>query len=129
MLEILCDAGSGRTLPGAWPGSARFGVQGDRAVFRPRLTRGYAPAAEENRRRMPRSALLAVDGIVEVQVELAQPEQSRCRHKPRTGRVGPTARAQGIPASSGDRREQRQGRGGGKSTVAVNLACALAGRA
>jgi len=123
-LKSLCDAGSGRTLLElAWISQVR--VQGDRAVFRLALP-GYATSQREKIAADARSALLAVDGIVEVQVELAQPEQADAGHSHGPAGVGQLPERKGIPGV-GRVIAVSSGKGGvGKSTVAVNLACALA---
>jgi ATP-binding protein involved in chromosome partitioning len=126
-LEPLRDAGSGRSLLELqWIQQVR--VQNNRVVFRLALP-GYANAQRERIAADARGALLQLGGIDDVQIEIAPPP-------------GP-APQQGAPigaAGHGGGGPERQsipgvkqviavssGKGGvGKSTVAVNLACALA---
>ncbi|MFM7674989.1 MAG: P-loop NTPase [Synechococcus sp.] len=125
-LQPLQDSGSGRSLLELeWIQQVR--VQGSRAVFRLALP-GYANPQRDRIVAESRAALLAVDGIDDVQIELAQPS-------PQGAPIG----AAGHGPSQLPERQPipgvRQviavssGKGGvGKSTVAVNLACALARR-
>jgi ATP-binding protein involved in chromosome partitioning len=122
-LAALVDGGSGRTLLDlGWIQAPR--LQGSRAVFRLALP-GFAASQRERIAGEARAALLALDGVEEVQIELATPA---------TG--APIGAAGHGPAQVPERRPipgvarviaVSSGKGGvGKSTVAVNLACALA---
>jgi ATP-binding protein involved in chromosome partitioning len=122
-LKPLCDAGSGRTLLDlAWISQVR--IQANRAVFRLALP-GYATSQRERIAADARAALLGLEGIEDVQVELSQPEPADSGHS-----HGPAAGS--LPAQKGIPGVKRviavsSGKGGvGKSTVAVNLACAMA---
>jgi ATP-binding protein involved in chromosome partitioning len=130
-LEPLCDAGTGRSLLELnWISQVR--TQGNRAIFRLALP-GYANSQRERIAAEARALLLAVRGIDDVQIELAQPAPAGqhsgapiggAGHGPGGGSQLPAQQPipgvkQVIAVSSG--------KGGvGKSTVAVNLACALA---
>jgi ATP-binding protein involved in chromosome partitioning len=122
-LAGLVDAGSGRSLLElGWVDAPR--IQGNRALFRLALP-GFAAGQRERIAQEARSALLALEGIEDVQIELATPA---------TG--APIGAAGHGPAQVPERRPipgvarviaVSSGKGGvGKSTVAVNLACALA---
>jgi len=132
-LEPLRDAGSGRgLLELGWIGQLRR--QGERAVFRLALP-GFAASQRERIAAEARAALLAVAGIRDVQIELAQPGEA-----PAGGGapIGAAGHGPGGPAGPPPRQPVpgvrhviavSSGKGGvGKSTVAVNLACALAAR-
>jgi ATP-binding protein involved in chromosome partitioning len=127
-LRPVCDSGTGRSLLElGWITDARR--QGARAIFRLALP-NFAASQRDRLASEARQALLRVGGIEDVQIELASPPSSgpigAAGHGSSPG-AGPPAR-QAIPAV---RRvlAVSSGKGGvGKSTVAVNLACALARR-
>ncbi|WP_094514169.1 Mrp/NBP35 family ATP-binding protein [Synechococcus sp. MW101C3] len=125
-LQALCDAGTGRSLLElAWISQVR--TQDNRALFRLALP-GYATSQREQIASAARAALLALDGIDDVQIELAQPASSAGHGHGHGASAAPgqLPERQGIP---GVKRviAVSSGKGGvGKSTVAVNLACALA---
>jgi ATP-binding protein involved in chromosome partitioning len=127
-LRPLRDSGTDRPLLElGWITGIR--VQGTRAIFRLALP-NFASGQRDRIAGEARGALLNVAGIEEVQIELASPPSS-----------GPIGEA-GHGSSAGTGVPSRQaipgvreviavssGKGGvGKSTVAVNLACALAQR-
>jgi ATP-binding protein involved in chromosome partitioning len=129
-LSAVKDAGSGRDLLElGWIQDPR--VQGERVVFRLALP-GFAQSQRDRIVAESRSALLALDGLTDVQIELAQPSTP-----PPAG--APIGAAGHGPGGHGQLPERQpipgvlrviavsSGKGGvGKSTVAVNLACALA---
>lgn len=126
VLRPLRDAGTDRSLLElGWITGVR--VQGTRAIFQLALP-NFAGGQRDRIAAEARGALLALEGIDDLQIELAPP--------PSTGPIG----AAGHGSSPGSGVPSRQaipgvrqviavssGKGGvGKSTVAVNLACALA---
>ncbi|WP_411871321.1 P-loop NTPase [Vulcanococcus limneticus] len=141
-LEPLRDAGSGRSLLELqWIRQVR--VQNSRVVFRLALP-GFAGSQRERIAAEARSALLALGGIDDVQIELAQPSEAAPAKSQAPGHSHDHSHSHGgAPigaAGHGGGGPERQaipgvkqviavssGKGGvGKSTVAVNLACALA---
>jgi ATP-binding protein involved in chromosome partitioning len=125
-LRPVCDSGTGRSLLDlGWITEVR--QQGARAIFRLALP-NFAASQRDRLAMEAREALLGLKGIQDVQIELASPPSSGPIGGAGHGAVpggGPPQR-QAIP---GVRRviAVSSGKGGvGKSTVAVNLACALA---
>ena len=129
-LEPLTDAGSGRSLLELqWIQQVR--IQANRVVFRLALP-GYANAQRDRIAAAARDALLPLEGVDDVQIEIAAPAAPSSNPSPGAAPIG----AAGHGASGPERQPiagVRQviavssGKGGvGKSTVAVNLACALA---
>ena len=127
-LEPLTDAGSGRSLLELqWIQQVR--VQNNRVVFRLALP-GYANAQRERIAADARGALLQLGGIEDVQIELAPPPAPAVNHQQApigaAGHGGGGPEKQSIPGVK-QVIAVSSGKGGvGKSTVAVNLACALA---
>ncbi len=114
-LRPLTDAGSGKSvLELEWIRNPR--LQGSRAVIELAMP-AHANPQRDRIAQEARAALLALDGVEDVQIELAAPPASPAATAPQT-RAIPGVRTV-VAVSSG--------KGGvGKSTVAVNLACALA---
>jgi ATP-binding protein involved in chromosome partitioning len=128
VLQSLRDAGSGRSLVElGWLQNVR--LQGARVVCRLALP-GHAASQRERIATEARASVLALEGIDDLQIELAQPSA------PSSGPIGAAGHGSGGPGQLPERQPisgVRQviavssGKGGvGKSTVAVNLACALA---
>ena len=123
-LEPLKDAGSGRSLLALqWIQQVR--LQDGRALFRLALP-AFANAQRERIAAEARQALLQLDGIDDVQIELAQPAAQTGAPIGAAGHGGGGPERQAIPGVK-QVIAVSSGKGGvGKSTVAVNLACALA---
>ncbi|MFM7455753.1 MAG: P-loop NTPase [Vulcanococcus sp.] len=130
-LEPLRDAGSGRSLLELqWIQQVR--VQNNRVVFRLALP-GYANAQRERIAADARGALLQLGGIEDVQIEIAPPPSPAPQAAPHGGApIGAAGHGGGGPERQPIPGVKQviavsSGKGGvGKSTVAVNLACALA---
>lgn len=128
-LSDLRDAGSGRSLLElGWITEPR--LQNGRAVFRLALP-AFAQSQQGRIATEARSALLAVSGIDDVQIELAAQPPGQHQGAP----IGAAGHGPGQLPDAQPIAGVRQviavssGKGGvGKSTVAVNLACALAQR-
>jgi ATP-binding protein involved in chromosome partitioning len=113
-LAVVRDAGSGKSITElGWIQDLR--IQENRAIFRLALP-AFAASQRERIAAEARIALVALDGIEDLQIELGAPAQAEA-----PARAAIPGVKQVIAVSSG--------KGGvGKSTVAVNLACALAAR-
>ncbi|MEB3259219.1 MAG: Mrp/NBP35 family ATP-binding protein [Cyanobacteriota bacterium] len=127
-LRPLCDAGTGKAvLDLGWITDVR--QQGTRALFRLALP-NFAASQRDRLASEARDALLGLEGIEDVQIELASPPSSG----PIGGAGHGSASGGGLPSRQAIPGVHRviavsSGKGGvGKSTVAVNLACALARR-
>ena len=127
-LEPLKDAGTGRSLLDLqWIQEVR--VQNNRVVFQLALP-GYASSQRDRIAADARGALLQLGGIDDVQIELTQatPQAPAQGGAPigAAGHGGGGPERQAIPGVK-QVIAVSSGKGGvGKSTVAVNLACALA---
>ena len=121
VLKGLKDSGSGRELLElGWIEQLR--LEQNRAVFRLTLPK-FAVSQRDRIASEARSALLKLDGIDDVQIELAQPGEGAPIGAAGHGQVQPQQPISGVKQVIA----VSSGKGGvGKSTVAVNLACALA---
>jgi ATP-binding protein involved in chromosome partitioning len=131
-LGALRDAGSGRSLLElGWIEQPR--LQDDRLIFRLSLP-SFAQSQQGRIAAEAREAALAIEGIRDVQIEVGQPAAHQgapigaAGHGPAPGPGGQLPARQSIPGVK-QVIAVSSGKGGvGKSTVAVNLACALARR-
>ena len=114
-LRPLTDAGTGKSvLDLEWIRNPR--LQGSRAIIELALP-AHANPQRDRIAKAARAALLALDGVEDVQIELAAAPPA-----PTAPQTRPIPGVKTVVAVS-------SGKGGvGKSTVAVNLACALAAK-
>ena len=114
-LRPLMDAGSGKSLLDLeWIRNPR--LQGSRAVIELALP-SHANPQRDRIAKEARAALLTLDGVEDVQIELATSPASSAAAAPQTRAIPGVKTVVAISSGKG---------GVGKSTVAVNLACALA---